>query len=84
MLEMNSPTLTLYTALQNAFNRFNERLFNGLLPLCLVMLRSASRVYGYRLASRFIAPDGKLADALGIHPGFFTLQPVEVVMATPV
>jgi hypothetical protein len=79
---MNSPTLTLYAALQNAFDHFNECLFGGRLPPCLITLRSASRVYGYHHAGRFISPNGKLVDELGIHPGFFTLQPVEVVMAT--
>ncbi len=79
---MNSPTLTLYTALQTAFDHFNDRLFGERLPPCLITLRSASRVYGYHHAGRFISPDGKLVDELGMHPGFFTLQPVEAVLAT--
>lgn len=79
---MSSPTLSLYTALQNAFDHFNKRLFGGQLPPCLITLRSASRVYGYHHADRFISLDGKLVDELGMHPGFFTLQPIEVVMAT--
>ena len=79
---MNSPTLTLYSALQAAFDHFNERLFGGALPHCLLTLRSASRVYGYHHAGRFISPDGKLMDELGMHPGFFTLQPIEAVMST--
>ena len=37
---MSSPTLTLYTALQSAFDHFNERLFGGLLPPCLITLRA--------------------------------------------
>lgn len=79
---MSSPTLTLYTALQRAFDHINDRLFGGRLPPCLITLRSATRVYGYHHAARFISPDGKLVDELGMHPGFFTLQPVESVLAT--
>lgn len=79
---MNSPTLTLYTALQAAFDHFNARLFDGRLPHCLLTLRSASRVYGYHHAGRFISPEGKVLDELGMHPGFFTLQPIEAVMST--
>ena len=79
---MTSPTLSLYTALQDAFDHFNTRLFGGQLPPCLITLRSASRVYGYHHADRFISLDGRLVDELGMHPGFFTLQPIEVVMAT--
>lgn len=79
---MSNPTLALYTALQAAFDHFNERLFGARLPPCLITLRSATRVYGYHHAGRFISPDGKLVDELGMHPGFFTLQPVESVLAT--
>ncbi len=79
---MNSPTLTLYSALQASFDHFNLRLFGGALPHCLLTLRSASRVYGYHHAGRFISPDGKVMDELGMHPGFFTLQPIEAVMST--
>jgi hypothetical protein len=79
---MNTPTLTLYSALQEAFDHFNQRLFGGALPQCLITLRSASRVYGYHHADRFISPDGNLIAELGIHPGFFTLQPIESVMST--
>ena len=79
---MNSPTLALYTTLQAAFDHFNERLFADRLPHCLLTLRSASRVYGYHHAGRFISPDGKVIDELGMQPGFFTLQPIEAVMST--
>ena len=79
---MNSPTLTLYSSLQAAFDHFNLRLFGGSLPHCLLTLRSANRVYGYHHAGRFISPDGKVTDELGMHPGFFTLQPIEAVMST--
>ena len=79
---MTSPSLTLYTSLQAAFDHFNERLFGGLLPPCLITLRSASRVYGYHHAGRFVSPDGQVLDELGMHPGFFTLRPVEAVMST--
>lgn len=82
MPDMNSPTLSLYTALEQAYDHFNVRLFGGHLQPCLITLRSATRVYGYHHAARFISPDGKLVDELGMHPGFFTLQPVEVVLST--
>ena len=45
-------------------------------------LRSASRVYGYHHAGRFISPKGDQIDELGLHPGFFTLRPVESVLST--
>lgn len=78
----DTPTLALYGALQRAFDHFNAELFDGRLPHCLISLRSSSRVYGYHHHRRFIAPDGREIDELGLHPGFFTLRPVEEVLST--
>lgn len=79
---MTSPTLAFYSTLQIAFDHFNAQLFAGELPNCLITLRSASRVYGYHHASRFISIDGQQLDELGLHPGFFTLRPIEAVLST--
>lgn len=77
-----SPTVRFYTALQSAFDHFNSELFDGKLQHCLITLRSASRVYGYHHAGRFISPKGEQIDELGLHPGFFTLRPIESVLST--
>ncbi len=77
-----SPTASFYSALQSAFDHFNTELFEGKLPHCLITLRSASRVYGYHHAGRFISLTGEQLDELGLHPGFFTLRPIESVLST--
>lgn len=77
-----SPTLAFYASLQATFDYFNAHLFCGELPGCLITLRSASRVYGYHHANRFISADGQQLDELGLHPGFFTLRPIEAVLST--
>ena len=79
---MNTPTVEFYSTLQSAFDHFNAELFDTKLPYCLITLRSASRVYGYHHAGRFISPEGKQIDELGLHPGFFTLRPIESVLST--
>lgn len=79
-----SPTTEFYAALQRAYDHFNAGLFEGKLPPCLITLRSASRVYGYHHAGRFISIKGGQIDELGLHPGFFTLRPVESVLSTMV
>jgi hypothetical protein len=76
------PTIGFYSTLQSAFDHFNAELFDGKLPHCLITLRSASRVYGYHHAGRFISPKGEQIDELGLHPGFFTLRPIESVLST--
>lgn len=77
-----SPTSSFYSTLQSAFDHFNAELFEGKLPHCLITLRSASRVYGYHHAERFISLKGEKIDELGLHPGFFTLRPIESVLST--
>ena len=78
----DTPTLALYGALQRVFDHFNAELFDGRLTQCLISLRSSSRVHGYHHHRRFIAPDGREVDELGLHPGFFTMRPVEEVLST--
>ena len=77
-----TPTLYFYQQLQTAFDHFNRTLFEGALGQCLMTVRSSNRHHGYHHAKRFIAPDGALVGELGLHPGYFTIQPVESAMAT--
>ncbi|OOC09117.1 MULTISPECIES: SprT-like domain-containing protein [Thioalkalivibrio] len=76
------PTLSMYSALQQAFDHFNERLFDNELPPCLITLRSSRRQRGYHHAERFISGDGTIIHELGVHPGYFTLNPLEVALST--
>jgi hypothetical protein len=77
-----TPTLEIYSALQNAFDHFNAELFEGRLPQCLITLRSSSRAYGYMHKRRFVNIAGQQIDELGINPGYFAIQSLEEVMAT--
>ena len=79
---LSSPTVTFYAELQKAFDHFNSAMFDGKLPPCLITLRSSHNVYGYHHAKRFVSPGGAFLDELGLHPGFFTLRPVEEVLST--
>lgn len=78
----NNPTVDFYSSLQRAFDHFNEHLFEGKLPPCLITLRFSSRHYGYHHKDRFVNSTGDKLDELGLHPGFFTLRPVEEVLST--
>lgn len=79
---VSSPTVDFYSQLQRAFDHFNAQLFDGKLPPCLITLRSSHRHYGYHHADRFVNKQGQTLDELGLHPGFFTLRPVEEVLST--
>jgi hypothetical protein len=78
----HTPTLYFYGRLQTAFDHFNRTLFEGSLGQCLMTVRSSNRRYGHHHAGRFIAPDGGLIGELGLHPGYFTIQPIESAMST--
>lgn len=82
MKAASSPTVEFYASLQFAFDHFNLHLFEGKLPPCLITLRSSSRHFGYHHKDRFINAEGQRLDELGLHPGFFTLRPVEEVLST--
>lgn len=82
MSTRNNPTVEFYASLQQAFDHFNHRLFEGQLPPCLITLRSSSRHFGYHHKDRFVNANGEKLDELGLHPGFFTLRPVEEVLST--
>lgn len=81
---MNTESVTpaFYAQLQRAFDHFNLRLFEGGLAPCLITLRSSDRHYGYHHKDRFVNKQGGMVDELGLHPGFFTLRPIEEVLST--
>ena len=80
--EAKNPTEEMYNAVSHAFNYFNKVLFNDTLPPCLITLRSSNRIKGYHHTKRFISRSGHLADELGLNPGFFSVQPVEIALST--
>jgi len=42
-----TPTHETYTELQLVFDTFNQRLFDGVLPPCLLTLQREKRTFGY-------------------------------------
>ncbi|HMN92736.1 MAG TPA: SprT-like domain-containing protein [Hydrogenophaga sp.] len=77
-----SPTVAFYGQLQRAFDHFNQALFAGQLPPCLITLRSSGRAYGYHHKDRFVNRQGQTLNELGLHAGYFTVRPVEEVLST--
>ena len=55
------PTTQAYGEFQKAYDFFNERLFAGQLPRCLITLQRKSRAYGYFCGERFVST-GDVAD----------------------
>lgn len=66
---MNNPTRTTYDALNRAYEHFNERLFGGALPACLITMQRKARAYGYFAGSRFGGREGgEVTDEIALNP----------------
>ena len=63
------PTRETYSELQQAYEHFNQRLFDDALPHCLITLQREKRTCGYFSAARFASlPD---ADKYVLMASFF-------------
>ena len=54
----SNPTQRTYTTLDDAYRFFNDRLFNGGLPACLITMQRSKKAYGYFAGGRFGTRDG--------------------------
>lgn len=76
------PTQTTYAELQAAYDHFNEALFDGSLPHCLITLQREKKTYGYFSAERFIHRDGTTTDEIAMNPSYFAVCPIEEILQT--
>lgn len=76
------PTEQAYEELQTAFDYFNQELFDGKLPACLITLQRKSRTRGYFSAERFVSRDGDKVDEIAMNPEFFAINSVEETLST--
>ena len=71
-----SPTQQTYAELQRAYDHFNQALFGGALPPCLVTLQREKRTYGYFSSKRFVHLDGTMTAVIALNPSFFAVVPL--------
>lgn len=76
------PTPETYDDLQSAYDKFNQSLFDGELPECLITLQREKNTCGYFSSARFTNSDGVKIDEIAINPSFFAVTPVVEVMQT--
>jgi predicted SprT family Zn-dependent metalloprotease len=82
---MNSlarPTKQTYDELQLAYDWFNQHLFAGALPSCLITLQRNKRTMGYFSKERFVDHGGLKTDEIAMNPEYFAVQTVEDVLST--
>ena len=76
------PTTETYSELQQAYDAFNQALFDGILPNCLITLQREKHTCGYFSSGRFASVDGKLTDEIAINPSYFAVTPIIEVLQT--
>lgn len=81
-MNRQKPTEKAYGELEQAYDFFNEKLFDNQLPNCVIILHRKNRTYGYFCAERYINKEGKTADEIAMNPAFFSVVPVEEIMQT--
>ena len=80
---MHSPTQKQYGDLQQAYALFNDALFGGSLPECLITMQRQSHTYGYFAGERFGATDGSgHVDEIALNPAHFKDRSTEEVLST--
>ncbi|WP_128094885.1 SprT-like domain-containing protein [Brucella pituitosa] len=78
-----NPTAKTYAALNQAFDVFNDRLFGGELPACLVTLQRKNKAYGYFAGGRFGSKDGaEITDEIALNPSHFKSRTDEQSLST--
>lgn len=81
-LARTQPTPQAYAELQLAYDHFNDELFAGQLPGCLITLQREKRTCGYFSRSRFANLEGQLTDEIALNPCYFAVVPLVETMQT--
>ena len=81
---MNNPTTQTYTVLSMAYDFFNQELFHGELPPCLITMQRHKGAYGYFSGDRFasVADPKDITDEIALNPAHFATQQPKKVLST--
>lgn len=76
------PTEEAYAELQFAYDYYNENLFDGGLPPCMITFQRQKRTFGYFSKNRFGRRDGRKTDEIALNPEYFAVVPMVEVLQT--
>lgn len=80
--DMDRPTRQAYDELQRAYDFFNDRLFGGELPQCLITMQREGQTCGYFSPARFGSANQRVTDEIAINPQWFAVVPLLGVLQT--
>lgn len=76
------PTQEIYAELQKAYDFFNVRLFDGILPPCLITLQREKTSVGYFSPARFASVRGERTDEIALNPSYLGIVPLVETLQT--
>lgn len=77
------PTEEAYAECQHAYDFYNNELFDGELPPCLITYQRQKTSFGYFSRNRFVRrSDGQMTDEIALNPEFFAVVPLVEVLQT--
>jgi hypothetical protein len=78
------PTISTYAEWQTAYDHFNQRLFSGQLPDCIITLDAKSKnVLGYFSPERFVGTSNDdITDQLSMNPQHFLTRNIMETLST--
>ncbi|ELW2866180.1 SprT-like domain-containing protein [Salmonella enterica] len=81
---MVRATERAYAELQQAYDFYNQHLFSGQLPDCLITFQRGKKTMGYFSARRFVSASDseKQIDEIALNPEFFPVYPLIEIMQT--
>jgi len=79
---MLKPTTELYAELQEIFDFFNQKLFTGELPNCLISLQRSKGAAGYFAYSSWENEKGKKIDEIALNPSGFKGKDLKTILST--
>lgn len=79
---MLKPTTEVYSELQEIFDFFNQKLFKGELPQCLITLQRSRGGAGYFAYSYWKNEKGKKIDEIALNPSCFLKSDLKIILST--
>jgi len=77
-----SISTEIYSQLKVAFDFFNFKLFEGMLPECILTVQREKKTMGYFSPFRWSNTEGKIVHELAINPAYFAGHPLLEIFQT--
>lgn len=77
-----NPTTDTYGELNQAYDFFNQKLFDGKLPKCLITMQREKRAFGFFSKNKFVNNSGDQVDEIAMNPSYFGVRPIAETLST--